>query len=254
MTFGSSQSSADPRRVALVTGGAGDLGIVIARALAASGCSVMISDVDGDAATDAAQKIEGDVGAMALDVTNKVDFEAALAVCCAKWGGVGILVNNAALTKTTPVFDISGDEFDSVVAVALKGTFLGCQVFGRYFADRRFGRIVNMASLAAQNGGAATGAHYAASKGGIVTLTKVFARELAASGVTVNAISPGPLDLNSVRALLPPDKLDTVIKTIPVGALGDAGFVARMIDLLTSPDAVSATGATFDLNGGLYLR
>jgi len=247
-------SKTDPRRVALVTGGAGGLGLSIVRTLAASGCAVVLSDIDGDAAERAARTVSGNVTAMALDVTRKADFETALKTCCARWGSAGILVNNAALTKTTPIFEIGADEFDAVVAIALKGTFLGCQVFGRHFAERGFGRIINIASLAAQNGGSATGAHYAAAKGGVVTLTKVFARELAASGVTVNAISPGPLDLDSVRRLLPPEKLEAVIKTIPVGALGDPGFVARMIDLLTSPDAVSTTGATFDLNGGLFMR
>jgi 3-oxoacyl-[acyl-carrier protein] reductase len=247
-------SAADSRRVALVTGGAGNLGLAIVGALAASGCKVLLTDIDGDAAERAARQFDDDVQAIALDVTSKRDFESALEACCAKWGGAGILVNNAALTKTTPIFDISADEFDAVVAIALKGTFLGCQVFGRYFAERGFGRIVNVASLAAQNGGSATGAHYAAAKGGVLTLTKVFARDLAAAGVTVNAVSPGPLNLDSVRALLPPEKIAAVIHSIPVGCLGEPSFVAHMIALLTSPDAVSATGATFDLNGGLYMR
>ena len=247
-------SKRDPRRVAIVTGGAGGLGLAITRALISGGCAVLLTDIDGDAAAKAAASVEGEGKATELDVTRKPEFEKVLELACSHWGGAGILVNNAALTKTTPIFDISGDEFDHVVAIALKGTFLGCQVLGRYFADQRYGRIINMASLAGQNGGAATGAHYAAAKGGILTLTKVFARELASAGVTVNAISPGPLDLDSVRNLLPPDKLASVVQSIPVGTLGDAGFVARLIELLTSPDAVSATGATYDLNGGLYLR
>ena len=111
-----------------------------------------------------------------------------------------------------------------------------------------------MASLAGQNGGAATGAHYAAAKGGILTLTKVFARDLAADGVTVNAISPGPLDLESVRDLLPPEKLAAVVANIPTKTLGDADYIARMVSLLALPQATSATGATFDINGGIYLR
>ena len=111
-----------------------------------------------------------------------------------------------------------------------------------------------MASLAGQNGGAATGAHYAASKGGIMTLTKVFARELATDGVTVNAISPGPLDLDSVRSLLPADKLEAVTNSIPAGVLGDPEYIAELVLLLADPAAVSAVGATYDVNGGLYLR
>ncbi len=132
--------------------------------------------------------------------------------------------------------------------------FLGCQVFGAYFKTQKYGRIINMASLAAQNGGAATGAHYAASKGGIVTLTKVFARELAASGVTVNAIAPGPLDVELVHELLPADKLKSVIETIPVSTLGDPQFIADVVMLITSSNSMSMTGATIDVNGGLYVR
>lgn len=111
-----------------------------------------------------------------------------------------------------------------------------------------------MASLAGQNGGAATGAHYAASKGGIITLTKVFARDLAAFGVTVNAVSPGPLNVELIRELLPAEKLSAVIQSIPVGRLGDPQFIAELVCLLAAPEAASATGATFDANGGLYVR
>ena len=117
-----------------------------------------------------------------------------------------------------------------------------------------YGRIVNIASLAGQNGGTATGAHYAASKAGIVALTKVFARELANQGVTVNAIAPGPLDLPSLHALLPPEKLATFLQQVPVGVLGEPDFVAELVLLLASPQAAFATGATWDFNGGLWMR
>jgi 3-oxoacyl-[acyl-carrier protein] reductase len=113
---------------------------------------------------------------------------------------------------------------------------------------------VNIASLAGQNGGTATGAHYAASKGGIITLTKVFARDLAPFGVTVNAVAPGPLDLPSVRALVPSDKLDALVAGIPARHLGDPAFVAAMVVQLASPAAAFTTGATWDVNGGLFMR
>ena len=240
--------------VALVTGAAGGLGKAIVKRLHSEGYRLLVSDFDDDAA----QRLAGERGeraiGLALDVTDKAQFDAAIATATSAWGGIGILVNNAALTRTTPLFEISGEEFDAVTAVAMKGTFLGCQSIGAHMRSHHYGRIVNIASLAGQNGGAATGAHYAAAKGAILTLTKVFARDLAASGVTVNAISPGPLDLDSVRALLPPDKLEAVIKTIPTGTLGDPDYIARLVALLADPQAVSATGATYDVNGGLYLR
>lgn len=240
--------------VALITGATGGLGRALVGRLHQAGHRVAISDFDGDAACRYADELGERVMAIALDVTSRADFVGAAETISAEWGGIGVLVNNAALTRTTPLFDITADEFDAVTAVSLKGSFLGCQVIGAHMRDRGYGRIINMASLAGQNGGSATGAHYAAAKGGVLTLTKVFARELASSGVTVNAISPGPLDLDSVRALLPPERLSAVIETIPVRTLGDPDFIAQMVALLASPNAGSATGATFDVNGGLYLR
>jgi 3-oxoacyl-[acyl-carrier protein] reductase len=240
--------------VAIVTGAAGGLGRVISRRLATDGFRVLMTDLDGAAVARAAEAMPGEVATQANDVRDPAQFEAAFAAAAARWGGVGILVNNAALTRTTPLFDISTEEFDAVTAVSLKGSFIGCQIAGRTMRAQRYGRIINVASLAGQNGGSATGAHYAAAKGGILTLTKVFARELAANGVTVNAISPGPLDLDSVRDLLPPDRLAAVTGSIPAGTLGDPDYIARLVALLASPQANSAVGATFDVNGGLYLR
>jgi 3-oxoacyl-[acyl-carrier protein] reductase len=241
--------------VALITGGAGGLGYAIGKRLLAEGFRVCLADLDAKALACITSDLASDrLVARQLDVTDKAQFEAASDALIERWGGIGLLVNNAALTRTTPLFEISSEEFDAVTAVALKGTFLGCQTLGAHMREAGYGRIVNIASLAGQNGGAATGAHYAAAKGGILTLTKVFARDLAADGVTVNAISPGPLDLDSVRALLPPEKLEAVIKTIPTGTLGDPDYVARLVALLADPQASSATGATYDVNGGLYLR
>ena len=249
--------TAEIKKTALVTGGGRGLGAVIATALFAKGFRVVVSDIDAARALDVATKLDptgNRAAALSLNVGKKADFERALAETTNRWGGIGVLVNNAAITKTTPVFDISADEFDEVIGINLRGTFLGCQVFGRSFAAQNYGRIINMASLAAQNGGAATGAHYAASKGGILTLTKVFARDLASHGVTVNAVSPGPLDVELVHEILPPEKLAAVVQSIPVGCLGDPAFIGSLVALLASDTAVSVTGATFDANGGLYVR
>jgi 3-oxoacyl-[acyl-carrier protein] reductase len=111
-----------------------------------------------------------------------------------------------------------------------------------------------MASLAGQNGGTATGAHYAASKGGIVTLTKVFARDLGKSGVTVNAIAPGPLDLPIVHKTVPAERFAEFKANIPVGDIGDPAFVARIVLQLASPESGFVSGATWDVNGGLFMR
>lgn len=244
-------------RVALVTGAGHGLGCVIAAALHRAGYRVALGDLDGAAAGEAAAELDpsGDTSiAVPMDVRDKAGFVRALAIIVERWGGADVLVNNAAATAIKPLMDITAEEFDAVMAVNVRGTFLGSQVFGAHFCGRGHGRIVNMASLAGQNGGTATGAHYAASKGAIVTLTKVFARDLAPHGVTVNAVAPGPLDTPAVHRTIPPERMPALLAGIPVGVLGDPTFVAGLVVQLASPEAGFATGATWDVNGGLYLR
>jgi 3-oxoacyl-[acyl-carrier protein] reductase len=243
--------------VALVTGAAAGLGLCIAEALHAAGYRVALSDRDGKAAQQAAAALDA-TGAtacgLALDVLQRSHFEAALDRLRHTWAVPQVLVNNAALTLTTPVMQITPEEFSRVLDVNLRGTFLGCQVLGQAMADAGCGRIVNLASLAGQNGGTASGAHYASSKAGILTLTKIFARELAPRGVTVNAVAPGPLELPSVRAAVPAERLEPLIRQIPVQRLGNPRFIARLVVLLASPEADSATGAAWDVNGGIFMR
>ncbi|MBP2292750.1 SDR family NAD(P)-dependent oxidoreductase [Azospirillum rugosum] len=243
---------------AVVTGAAQGLGKAIAAALHRAGFSVAVTDVRADAAEEAAREIAptGErITAFGLDVLKKEDFATGLARAAEAFGRVDVLVNNAAMTPTTPLMEITPEEFDRVTAVNQRGTFFGCQVFGAHFALQGYGRIVNMASLAGQNGGTASGAHYAASKGAILTLTKIFARQLASSGVTVNAVAPGPMDLPSVREIVPPEKLAQIIDTmIPVKALGDPDFVADIVVRLAGRDAGFVTGAAWDLNGGIFMR
>ncbi|GAA2898459.1 SDR family NAD(P)-dependent oxidoreductase [Pseudonocardia halophobica] len=244
-------------QVAVVTGGARGLGEAIVRRLHADGYRVAVADLGGASAEALAKELDGTATtarAFTVDVADRDAPAALLRDVLAAFGAVHVLVNNAARTQATPVMEIGADELDTVMAVNFGGTFRACQVFGAHLAEQGYGRIVNMASLAGQNGGTATGAHYAASKGAVLTATKVFARDLAARGVTVNAVSPGPQDGETVRTVVGEDGIEALRAGIPVGRLGDPAFVARMVALLASPDAASVTGACWDVNGGLYLR
>lgn len=245
-------------QVAVITGAGKGLGEQIASRFLAQGFRVVLTDVDQSAVADTAGRLdpEGKVTrAMALDVRDKAAFGEVLKEVCAEWGSVQVLVNNAAMTLTTPPMDISPEEFDQVVSVNMRGPFLGCQVFGQYFAEQGYGRIVNIASLAGQNGGTASGAHYASSKAGVMTMTKIFARNLAPSGVTVNAVAPGPLDLPIVRESVPEEKLNEIIENmIPVKTLGDPAYVADTVVHLCKPEAGFVSGATWDINGGIFMR
>lgn len=244
-------------RVALVTGASRGLGEYIARSLHAAGYRVAISDLSQSAAEQVATSLDATgetcIG-LRLDVRERAAFEQVRDALIQRWGGTDILINNAALTQTVPLMEITQQQFDDVIAVNTRSVLFGCQVFGAHFAERGFGRIVNVSSLAAQNGGSGTGGHYAASKGGSATLTKVFAKELAASGVTVNSVAPGPLDLPIARELLTPERLKQVECSIPVGVLGNPQFVADAVLLMVADHAQSLTGACWDINGGLFMR
>jgi 3-oxoacyl-[acyl-carrier protein] reductase len=242
---------------AIVTGAASGFGAVAARALHQAGHRIVVSDIDGDAARRLAGELDH-AGATAiatvLDVRRPADFERTRDEAIGRWGSVEILVNNAAVTVARPLLEIAPAEFNDIMATNAGGVFAGSQILGRHFKERGYGRIVNLASLAGQNGGTATGAHYAASKGAIMTLTKVFARDLAAFGITVNAIAPGPMDTPLVHKLVPAEKMQGLLANIPVGQLIDPAFVASVVVLLASPAASAVTGACWDVNGGLFMR
>ncbi|GAA4826782.1 SDR family NAD(P)-dependent oxidoreductase [Saccharopolyspora rosea] len=246
-----------PAQTAVVTGGAHGLGEAIVRRLHADGYRVAIADLDGTSAGALAEDLDGSAATArgyAVDVADRDALEGLLSGVLADFGEVHVLVNNAARTQAAPLLEITPDELDAVMKVNFHGTFHACQVFGAHLAAQGYGRIVNMASLAGQNGGTATGGHYASSKGAILSATKVFARELAPRGVTVNAVSPGPQDSPVVRSIVGEERLAEFARGIPVGRLGDPAFIAKMVALLASPDAASVTGACWDANGGLHLR
>ncbi|AOW46938.1 3-oxoacyl-ACP reductase [Acetobacter pasteurianus] len=243
-------------RTALVTGGAQGLGAIIVSSLVQAGYRVAIADINPDVAQHLVKEHgEEKVAVFGLDVSNENSVEQVLDQVEERFGLPWLLVNNAAVMKAQPVLEIDMPTFERIISVNLCGTFLCSQRFARRLvAAKQSGRIVNIGSLAGQNGGSATGAHYAASKGGIHTLTKVFARDLAPLGITVNAIAPGPLDLPSVAATIGADRLPALKAALPTGKLGRPITVARMVVEMAREDADGLTGSTIDINSGLYLR
>ncbi|MFT8473398.1 SDR family NAD(P)-dependent oxidoreductase [Acetobacter persici] len=241
--------------VALVTGGGKGLGAAIAGYLVTEGYRVVVGDIDLVAAQATAETLGEAAFAVQVDVSSEVSVEGMLDAAEQVFELPWLLVNNAAVMKAEKVLDIEIETFDTVLAVNLRGTFLGCQRFARRLrAKEAGGRIVNIGSLAGENGGTATGAHYAASKGGVHTLTKVFARDLAPHGITVNAVAPGPLDLPSVAETIGAENAARVMANLPTGEAGNPLTVARMVAELARADAGSITGSIIDINSGLYMR
>ena len=227
-------------RVALVTGGARGIGEAIARRLRDDGATVVVGDIVPGADVE-------------LDVHTANSFETVVAETIQQHGSLDILVNNAAVAIQRPFFEIDEAEWDEVLAVNLRGVFLGCRTAGRVMRDQGSGRIVNLSSLAGQAGSLVNGAHYSASKAGILALTKVVARELAPHGVTVNAVAPAAID-GPVMTTLPAEQVEGLARSVPVGRLGTAEEVAALVAFLASDEAAFITGATFDVNGGLLMR
>ncbi|OEZ30427.1 SDR family NAD(P)-dependent oxidoreductase [Variovorax boronicumulans] len=238
-------------RVAFVTGAGQGLGAAIARALAQAGARVVVADIDEANAQAVAAEVNG--LSLPLDVRDEQAFNDRFAQAVAHFGGVDILVNNAARTPTTSLWDITPVEWDDVLAINLRGSFFGCRIAGRHMRERGAGRIVNLASLAGQQVSSATGVHYAASKAGLLALTRAFAQELAPHGVTVNALAPAAIDSPALAALAP-ERQQALKAGIPLGRFGLADEVAAAVVYLASPAAAFMTGATLDLNGGRFMR
>jgi 3-oxoacyl-[acyl-carrier protein] reductase len=209
----------------------------------------VLADVNWAGAEEVAASLGERARAVECDVRSKESLRRAIADA----GDVDVMVNNAARTVARPLWEIDEDEWDDVLAVNLRGVFFGCQLAGERMRERGRGRIINLASLAGQQGGTVAGAHYAASKAGIVVLTKIVAQELAPHGITVNAIAPAAVR-TPVMDEMPADRLEAVRQRIPVGRFGEAEEVGALAAFLASDEAGYITGATIDVNGGLFMR
>jgi 2-hydroxycyclohexanecarboxyl-CoA dehydrogenase len=243
-------------RTAIVTGGGSGIGLAISTRLAAEGAAVAVFDLDGDSAIDAAGAIEkfgGRAIGLTVDVTDRPRIDAAVHEVRTRLGAATILINNAGIAPFERFLDISPESYQRVVAVNLTGTFDCCQAVVPDMIAERWGRIVNISSSSAQTGNALQ-VHYAASKAGVIGLTKSLARELGSKGITVNTVPPGFVDTPLLRASEEAGYLGPGVpeheKTTPVRRVGRPEDIAAACAYLVRDEASYITGQVIGVNGG----
>ena len=238
-------------RNAIVTGAGAGIGRAIAVRLAADGARVVVNDLSPKAADETASQISAAGGAaLAIegDVSSSQGIERAFALCEESWGPCGLLVNNAGIVQQVPFRDMNAGDWDRMIAVHLRGCFLGCRRAITSMLAAGEGVIVNIASQLGQIGGVEL-VHYSAAKAGIIGLTKALAREVSGAGVRVNAVAPGPVNTELVRALSP-DWRDAKAADLPLGRFGEPQDVAATVAFLASDDARTYVGQTLGPNCG----
>lgn len=239
---------------AFVTGAGQGMGRAIAELLAQRGASVAINDIDADHAEQTADDLHRQFGVETLalpgSVIDKDAVHAMVDTITNRFGGLHILVNNAGVLRPTKVIDIPEDEWDWVIDVNLKGTFLVSQAVLPVMQHQKWGRIVNMSSSAGKNISTVGGAHYTAAKAGVLGFTRHLAKESAAYGITVNALCPGLFDTEMVRHTIDDARADAYAKSFPIQRLGLPSEVAELVCFLASDRAAYITGASLDINGG----
>ena len=237
-------------RVALVTGGTRGIGAAISQALKVAGRSVVASYAGNEAAASEFTKATG-IPSICFDAGDYGACEAAVQRIASEHGSIEILINNAGITRDTTLLKMSRSMWDEVLDTNLGSCFNLCKLTFDGMKAAKFGRVVNIGSINGQAGQYGQ-VNYAAAKSGIHGFTKALAQEGARFGITVNAIAPGYVDTDMVRAV-PPDVLQKIIARIPVGRLGHAEDIARGVVFLTGDDADFMTGSTLSINGGQHM-
>jgi len=240
-------------KVAIVTGAGQGMGRAVAERLAAAGAIVSVNDVDPDSADRTVSVLQkGGAEAIAVpgSVTSTQQVSDMLELTLSRFGRVHILINNAGVLRPTKVIDIEEDEWDFVVDVNLKGTYLCSRAVLPTMREIGWGRIVNFSSTAGKNVSTVGGAHYTAAKAGILGFTRHLAKEEASYGVTVNSVCPGLIDTEMVRTTIDDSRTKAYADSFPINRLGQPSEVAELVAFLASDRAAYITGASLDINGG----
>ena len=240
-------------KVAIITGAGRGMGAAFARLFACEGAAVTVSDVDMAAAQHISDEIAASGArtiAVNCDVGKRDQVQAMVQQTLDAFGTVSVLVNNAGILYRTPVESISEEEWNLVMSVNVNGVFLCSQAVIAPMKEQGWGRIVNLSSSAGKTVSTLGGVHYTASKHAVLGITRGFARELAAYGITVNAICPGLMATEMVLDNTPPDELRALAESFPIQRLGSPEEAAWLVGFLASDEAAYITGAAFDLTGG----
>jgi 3-oxoacyl-[acyl-carrier protein] reductase len=241
-------------KVAVVTGSARGIGFSIAEFFASEGATVIILDLFPEAVDEAVKKLQekgyaadGYTG----NVTKSEEMETVFSAVAAKHGRIDILVNNAGITKDNLILRMKEEEWDAVIAVNLRGSFICTQKAFKIMMKQRSGSIINIASVIGLMGNAGQ-ANYAATKGGLIAFTKSCAKEFASRNVRVNAVAPGFIQ-TEMTAKLPPEVVESYGKAIPLGKMGLPEDVAKLCLFFASDDSAYITGQTLAVDGGLTM-
>ncbi|MDO4258208.1 MAG: 3-oxoacyl-ACP reductase FabG [Actinomycetaceae bacterium] len=242
-----------PRNI-LITGAARGIGLDIAWRLAGPATRVIIADINGEAAKSAAMALQNErfsAAALEVNIADPDSIDAAKKWVIEEYGGIDVLVNNAGIVSNTHWSETSLEEWQRVLSINLTGTMLMSQAFLPGMCDAGYGRVINIVSLAGRNGGVSVGPAYAASKAGIIGLTRHLAGKVAGSGVTVNAVAPGTTRTEMAEQFTP-EQMDVIHAAIPMGRLGEPSEIAAAVAYFASEESGFTTGVIMDVNGGMY--
>lgn len=241
-------------KVGIITGAASGMGRAASGLFAREGAQILCADVNAEGAAETAKTVTaagGAAAAAALDIGDRKSCDAAVRQAVDRFGRVDFLANFGGVWDGRDTAEIDEEHWDRILDINLKGTFLICQAVAPVMIKQKYGRIVLIGSIAARVGGSMGGPHYAASKGGVNSLSRALARRMGKHNVTVNSINPGPVESAMTAGWSPQDKTD-LIKGIPLGRLGQPIDIASVALFLISDLANWMTGETLEVNGGLY--